>query len=410
MNLVGQAAPLLVGVFTIPHIISGLGVERFGLLSLVWMFLGYFSLFDFGLSRSITLFVSQALAEEKRQNIGPLFWSSCLFIFALSLIGSALIATLSFDSAISLLKISPELKHEAQAAILMIALTLPIVTLSTALKGLLEAAQKFALLNTLQIINGIYTFLTPLLAFKWSLELPLVVALLSLGRTLIFLAHIPFCLSEFPEVRRFQLASKSGFSKTLHFGGWLTISNIVGPVMIYFDRFFLSAMVPAAQIAFYTTPYEVISRFLIIPASLTRALFPTLSFENKENLYKVSLRSITLVAGLMCLSVLLGARPALELWLGAEFATQSSLILQILAIGVFFNSLAWIPFTLIQSLGRSELTAKIHLFELPIYLLLLLAMITHFGILGAAIAWSTRTTLDCAIMFMVVKKLEAKWT
>jgi len=54
LNLLGQAVPLLVGVLTIPFIVHGLGTERFGLLSLAWVILGYFTIFDLGLGRATT--------------------------------------------------------------------------------------------------------------------------------------------------------------------------------------------------------------------------------------------------------------------------------------------------------------------------------------------------------------------
>jgi O-antigen/teichoic acid export membrane protein len=49
-NLIGQGLPLVVAVVTIPFIIQGLGIDRFGLLSLAWVVLGYFAIFDSGLA------------------------------------------------------------------------------------------------------------------------------------------------------------------------------------------------------------------------------------------------------------------------------------------------------------------------------------------------------------------------
>jgi len=55
LNFIGQAVPLLVGVATIPFIVRGLGTERFGFLSLAWVVLGYFAIFDLGLGRATTI-------------------------------------------------------------------------------------------------------------------------------------------------------------------------------------------------------------------------------------------------------------------------------------------------------------------------------------------------------------------
>ena len=49
LSLLGQGAPLLIAVVAVPRLIRGLGLDRFGVLSLTWMLVGYFGLFDFGL-------------------------------------------------------------------------------------------------------------------------------------------------------------------------------------------------------------------------------------------------------------------------------------------------------------------------------------------------------------------------
>ncbi|HLJ29909.1 MAG TPA: hypothetical protein VKY85_24590 [Candidatus Angelobacter sp.] len=47
-NLLGQLLPMAVAVVAIPPVIRGLGIPRFGVLSLAWIVIGYFSLFDLG--------------------------------------------------------------------------------------------------------------------------------------------------------------------------------------------------------------------------------------------------------------------------------------------------------------------------------------------------------------------------
>ena len=89
----------------------------------------------------------------------------------------------------------------------------------------------------------------------------------------------------------------------------------------------------------------------------------------------------------------------LDLWLGKDYAQQSTRVLQWLAIGVFINSLARLPFALIQGIGRPDLTAKLHMIELPFYLLLFWIMIGAYGIEGVAIAWSIRIMVDTIILF-----------
>ena len=58
-NLLGNGIPLLAAVGTIPYLLRVLGNEQFGLLTLLWALIGYFSLFDFGVGRALTYEVSR---------------------------------------------------------------------------------------------------------------------------------------------------------------------------------------------------------------------------------------------------------------------------------------------------------------------------------------------------------------
>jgi O-antigen/teichoic acid export membrane protein len=93
------------------------------------------------------------------------------------------------------------------------------------------------------------------------------------------------------------------------------------------------------------------------------------------------------------------AHEGLQWWLGDEFALHSTSVLQCLAVGVFVNGLAQVFATLIQGVGRPDLSAKLHLFELPIYLFALWWAIENHGIVGAAIAWTGRVILDGVLLF-----------
>jgi O-antigen/teichoic acid export membrane protein len=99
------------------------------------------------------------------------------------------------------------------------------------------------------------------------------------------------------------------------------------------------------------------------------------------------------------------ARSGLTIWLGADFAEHSFRVLQWLAVGVLINSLAAIPFALVQGAGRPDLTAKLHLIELPGYLLTLWWLIGARGVEGAAIAWTARMGVDALVLFGMTQRL-----
>jgi O-antigen/teichoic acid export membrane protein len=99
--------------------------------------------------------------------------------------------------------------------------------------------------------------------------------------------------------------------------------------------------------------------------------------------------------------VMLFAPEGLALWISQEFADQSADVLRWLALGVYINCVARLPFIALQSHGRPDLTAKLHLAELPVYLGVLWLLLQQFGIAGAAMAWTLRIAVDALALFLL---------
>jgi O-antigen/teichoic acid export membrane protein len=94
-NLFGHGAPLLVALLAIPLLIKGLGTERFGVLVLAWMVVGYFTLFDLGIGRATTKYTSEYLAKKAFPELNRLIWTSLLMLFAIGILGTIVIYNLA---------------------------------------------------------------------------------------------------------------------------------------------------------------------------------------------------------------------------------------------------------------------------------------------------------------------------
>jgi O-antigen/teichoic acid export membrane protein len=67
---------MFVGLIAIPLLIQKMGVELFGLLTVLWVFVGYFSLFDLGLGRAITRLTVEFLEQKDLESVKSVFWVS----------------------------------------------------------------------------------------------------------------------------------------------------------------------------------------------------------------------------------------------------------------------------------------------------------------------------------------------
>lgn len=98
------------------------------------------------------------------------------------------------------------------------------------------------------------------------------------------------------------------------------------------------------------------------------------------------------------------ANPILKMWISKSFAAQTVWIVPILCVGVWVNSLAQLPATLLHSIGKPKLTALLHLAEILIYCGLILFFTRSLGIVGAAVAWLIRVVLDFVCLHLLAIK------
>jgi O-antigen/teichoic acid export membrane protein len=410
-NLLGKVLIILVGIFSIPILINRLGLERFGILTLIWSVIGYFGIFDLGIGRATTKFVVEYLALGKLEELPSLIWTSLFFMFSLGLIGGG-IAYLTTPLLVGkVFKVSPDLVGETRRAFHLLAFIIPFVISTAGLAGVLEAQQRFGLINAIMTPASMINYLSPLLLILFSKSLFPIVAMVAGTRLLVWLAFFYFCINSLPGVNRFQLPQSQHFKKLLSFGGWITISNVVGPIMVYMDRFLIGALLTMQAVAYYVTPYELVTRLWFIPASLMPVLFPAFSAyatgreRELKILHRRAVRYLFLALAPIIVCVIVLAKPFLSVWINADFAEKSAPTMQLLALGVLINSIAWVPFGAIQAMNRPDLTAKLHLLELPVYLGTIWLLIHAWGVMGVALAWVVRAGIDCALLFWCKNRL-----
>ncbi len=403
-NLLGHVIPALVVLPAMALMARLLGVEKFGLFMLTFAVLGYAGIFDAGITRAIirSIAINKGQLEKDRAVMGTALWivlflsaPACAFVY------------FGAEPIVHWLKVTPLMVADANSAFQMTAFVVPPMLLAAILFSYLEGAQQFVKLNVYKAITGPIASLLP--ALFLFIEPTLTNALIGLliARVIILIIAYISCVRNLgPNIFSFQ---PQILRELFAFGSWMTLSNIIGPLMVYFDRFILSNFLGASRVAFYTAPAEAITKLSLIPGALARAIFPLFS----ENQHKSSAIASQVYKGLfiatiaIALPVFLAADHLLNLWLGDPYGNESAGVFRILLIGFMFNSLAQIPFARIQAHGKAKITAMIHLVELLPYLAVLASLIYCCGIHGAAIAWTLRVTADFFAMEYFSRQLES---
>jgi len=402
-NLAGMCAPIVVALFAMPPIIHGLGEDRFGLLSMVWMLVGYFTILDLGVGRALTRLAAEKIGLGREEELPALFWTACAVMVALGTCAAVAVVACA-PWLVSVLKVPPPLQSETLRSFQTVAFSLPVVVMTAGMIGMLEAQQKFALINAVRVPLGTFTFLGPLLVLPFSKNLWAVVLVLLAGRLAEWLVYFTLCLRVVPALRRGFHWKRQYARPLMTTGGWITVSTLLMPLMVHVDRFLIGGIVAVGAVTYYATPSEIVVKLLIFPRAWVAVLFPTFAAHFKDRQTATSelfARSFTWLWALLfpLAMVLVAFAPeGFSLWLGATFAEQSAPVMRWLTAGVFVYCLAWIPFSFLQGIGRPDIPARVHLVEFPLYVTLASGLIRWFGIVGAAMAWLVRALLELAVM------------
>jgi len=406
LNLLGQVLPGLVALAAIPFIIKGLGTEAFGVFSLALVVLGYFGLFDLGLGAATTKFVAEYLGRGDTRRIAGLVWISLGLQLVLGGTGGILLASGVSLLVGKVLNVPPALLAEARTTFLLLAASLPLVLGTSALRGVLEAGQRFDLVNAVKIPALAATYVIPGIGASFGFRLPEIVAALVVARLAVALAYLMLCLRAFPFLGSSISFRFRELRPLVTYGSWIMVSNLVGPLFHYLGPLFIGILLSMTAVAYYTAPSQLLAAFWLLSGSLVPTLFPAFSSLDAssdrlaiEQLYARSLQALLLTAGPAVLIAVFLARTILLVWLGGDFAERSTVLLQILLVGSLINSLALVPHTLLRGLGRPDLTAKFHLLELPIFVGTAWFLTKEMGLVGAALSWTLWVTLNAILLF-----------
>jgi len=407
-NIAGSLVPLAAALVVTPYVIRGLGLERFGVLSLAWAILWYSSYFDLGLTRATTKFASEALGKGQPEKIPAILWTSLGIQSLLGCLAAVGVGLLTPILVYRVLHIPAALAREAELTFFGIGLTIPFFLAVGVLSALLAGMHRFDLVNAVKIPGNSMMFLFPALGVYLGYRLPGIILLLLLSRVMMVLALLWMCRRVFPGLISGRKHDETITVPLLKFGGWVMVCNVLIPVLVYVDRFVIGAHLSIAAVTYYSVPYEVVSRLQIVPGSIGGALFPALSsfsVEDRERLKRLYMRSLKSVLLLMVPTaalLALFAQEGLRIWVGTDFVLHSTKTLQVLAAGLVLNALSQMPANLLDAAGRPDLRAKVFLAYVFPYLAALWYCVHRFGILGAAIAWAARGAVELVLFLLVV--------
>jgi O-antigen/teichoic acid export membrane protein len=393
--------PMLVSLVTVPLYLQFIGLARYGVLSVVWILLGYFGVFDLGLSRATTNQLAKT-NDTSAENREAIFWTGLWLNCMLGVAGGAVLYLVASPLLAQVIKMPEVLRAESLRVLPWVAASVPIATMTGLVTGILEGCERFLVVNFLQVLGTVLFQVVPLLAvLVWGPELSVIIPAAIFARMTSALS-LAIVAARILPANRIRLPQRNWVKKLVGYGAWISLSTLVSTLLITLDRMMIGSVLGAKAVGYYTVPYNLVEKVQLLPGALARAMFPCLSNQAPDDAKELATRAVRLIGLGMTLIIapaIVVIGPFLKLWLGAEVAGHATPVAIIILLGFWVNGPAWVPLNLLQAQGHPDVVAKFHVLELVPFVGLLWVAINNFGLMGAAFAWSARVVLDTGLLF-----------
>jgi O-antigen/teichoic acid export membrane protein len=403
-NIAGPVLQVAIAFVSVPVYLKLLGIDRYGMVVAMLLLTTYLGLFDAGASKAVAFRFAAAETPERRFSAFTSTLAIALLISSFAA-GLAFLAMRAVFMPLLFATSNAVLNAEVLGAATVALLTVPFSTTSTVVTGALDGQARFAVSNLLSIAAATGQLVGPILcvlAFGPSVTVAFGGILAS--RIVIALAGVAIVLSG-GATRRSAPFDVGEAKIALRFGGWMTVTNLVSPILNSIDQLILTATAGVAALPHYSIPLGAIARASIIPGGIARTLFPHLassSLDQANAAANDTAQAISAIMTPLCLIGFVWLDIALWIWLGASLEPTMTVIGRIGLLGIWALSFSQVPAVLAQARGRAHLIAFVHVGEVVPYMAAMYLAASTFGPIGAAAAWTARCCVDAVLHVAVV--------
>lgn len=405
-NFVGAIVPMAVRLVTVPLYLEVVSLDRYGVLSICWLLVSYFGLFELGLGPATAQRIAM-MTDQQPDARSDLLWNALWFALAIGSVGAIILYIVSGYALASMRGVNTGMAAEIDGCLLWLALLVPASTPYGVLNGALQGRQQFLSMNVVSGMSNVLLTVLPLIvAYFYDPTLPFLVATTLVTRVASVAVLILYCRNAIP-LEAPSFPSADALRRLARFGGWVTGAGILTPLLTSTEKLMIGWRIGAVAVSIYVVPFNLLSNLLALPRSLHSALFPKFAGAERAEADRLELEGVRSLAALSALlTVLAMALLAgfLKLWIGLDLATQAAPIGHLLLVGLWFNGLSYIPHARLQGSGRPDVVTKISLAQIIPYVLIIYWVTGSFGLVGAAAVWSARAAFEMLIFFAVTRQ------
>lgn len=399
--------PIPLSFISVPIIVKSLGIDDFGIYSLVMGFISYSFMFNF--SRALTKFLAETDAEDQKRKSEII--SSTLFLnLGIGILSLTLLFVFAGWIVRDVLQIEQNQQQKTIYAIYIVGAVIFLTIISQLASALLQGIHRFdvfsKILNLSNVIlilgNTLIAYLTGNLLYLliWNglvLFLSLLFYLKSINRLL-------------PNLNLYSNFNWDTLKIIIQFSFSIIVYQILAHIILLFERVWVTRQFGTESLTFYVVPLVLAVYIHSFIASLILVLFPLTSELNNERdkllrLYLKATKFIVILVVFIALTLIILSRAFLLLWLGDEFAVNSSSVMIIHIVTFSLTAILAVAWQIPEGLNNPQYNLFTFSICFVVSMVFMVVLSKPLGIFGIALG----RMLGYSVLFLSIFFIEYKF-
>jgi len=391
-NFSAYITNIIIAFSSIPLFAKYLSPVNFGLYFIFIGLIGYYSIFDFGLSQAVIKFVSKHFAKGEISKINSLITSSILVNFFIGTLACIIVFSLN-HLILNLLNVPPESYEVATSSLNYTVVAFLLSAIYSVFISTFQGLLRYDISSKLNIFFSIFSNSVAIILLLLKLSIKDII-LNHLIFIIVFMTISIHILKKLLPGFTFEIINIKQTSKKLFKFSFFVFANKLSNIIsTNFLQFFISSFYSPAVVPYFMVPIKLVNLIQGATANISNVIFPYSSNLYTNNLIdsikSLFTRSTNLIVSFtvpLYAFFCFFSYEILSIWMGIEFANKSQIVLVFLTLAYFLSVITIPPTNILYGMGQSRFIGNISIVILPINLLLQVVLIKYYSYNGAAVA------------------------
>lgn len=409
-SIIAWGWPVFLSFLITPLLLSELGVDEFGVRSILIMIVGYFSVLNLGISGAVTKYLSDYTSKHKPNFIEELLSTSLWMHIFIGIAGGMAILFAADYLVTDVFKIPEKIHDESILALKLASVTFFFTMINSWAGAIAAGFHRFDIYNYIMMLFGTLTLLGSLVLVLQGYSLVGVSIANLVAACVVLLVYFIVFRKAKIQISRSLVIKKNVFVKLVKFGGHMAVFSVFSILFSQIDRILVGVYLGTAMLTYYVLPHQLSILIHQLSSKMMQFLLPLISsidVNDKSSILKICLKgvSVNLILSLsLALPIISFGDNILLLWVGEEVQQASGPILKILALSYVLMSLTAVFSSIFGGMGYVHIVSLSSIATGLVGVFLYYLTIESFGLLGVSI--SGVVAVMCSILIYVLKLIK----